>query len=86
MTFAKANKTEKFDDEYARLLCSVPGCGQLWSVKIDKPMCSFHQWNQPPKPTTNLEVVDWAHAAQGFDKAVAASRVWLKWRRCMTAL
>ena len=53
MTFAKANKTEKFDDEYARLLCSVPGCGQRWSVKFDKPMCSFHQWgskkDQPKK-------------------------------------
>ena len=46
MTFAKANKTEKFDDEFARLLCSVPGCGQRWSVKIDKPMCSFHQWGK----------------------------------------
>lgn len=50
MTFAKANKIEKPDDEYARLLCSVPGCGQPWSVKIDKPMCSFHQWPDRKKP------------------------------------
>ena len=68
MTFAKANKTEKFDDEFARLLCSVPGCGQRWSVKIDKPMCSFHQWGKteakkglptpkipPQKPFTEVE-------------------------------
>lgn len=41
------------DDEYARLLCSVLGCGKIWTVKIDKPMCSFHQWgpqkDQPKK-------------------------------------
>jgi len=34
------------DDEYSRLLCSVPECGKIWTVKIDKPMCSFHQWNK----------------------------------------
>ena len=41
------------DDEYARLLCSVPGCGKRWTVQIDRPMCSFHQWgpqkDQPKK-------------------------------------
>lgn len=53
MTFAKANKTEKFDDDYARLLCSVSGCGKRWTIQIDRPMCSFHQWGpqkeQPKK-------------------------------------
>lgn len=57
MTFAKANKTEKFDDEYARLLCSVPGCGQRWSVKIDKPMCSFHQWGTTAKPKSDIHTL-----------------------------
>ena len=32
------------DDEMQRLMCSVPGCPNRWTVKIDKPMCSFHQW------------------------------------------
>ena len=57
MTFAKANKTEQFDDEYARLLCSVAGCGQRWSVKIDKPMCSFHQWGTTAKPKSDIHKV-----------------------------
>ena len=34
------------DDDYKRLLCSVPGCGQRWTVMIDRPMCSFHQWGK----------------------------------------
>jgi hypothetical protein len=37
------------EDEYNRLLCTVPGCGKIWTVKIDKPMCSFHQWKKEPK-------------------------------------
>ena len=58
------------DDEYARLFCSVLGCGKRWSIKIDKPMCSFHQWGpkkdqpkkvefkQPPiKPFTEVDDV-----------------------------
>ena len=56
------------DDEYARLLCSVLGCEKIWTVKIDKPMCSFHQWGKaepkkglptlktpPVKPFTEVE-------------------------------
>ena len=37
------------EDEYNRLLCSMPGCGKVWTVKVDKPMCSFHQWRKEPK-------------------------------------
>ena len=49
MSFAKPTQKSETVDEYQRLLCSVPGCGKLWSVKIDRPMCSFHQWNKEPK-------------------------------------
>lgn len=68
LTNYKNNVSKPSDDEeYARLLCSVPGCGKRWTVKIDKPMCSFHQWNQPPKPTTNLADVLKPKDAQWYD-------------------
>lgn len=34
-------------DERA-LMCTFPGCHFRWSVKIDRPMCSFHQWGKGP--------------------------------------
>jgi hypothetical protein len=43
MTFAKP--ISKLDEStYDTNLCSVQGCTNLWSVKIDKPKCSYHQW------------------------------------------
>ena len=38
-------------DELEKLMCSVPGCNKRWSVKIDAPKCSEHQWsgNKPVK-------------------------------------
>jgi len=49
MTFAKPNRYE-IPEEQNTSLCSVPGCTNLWSVKIDSPKCSFHQWNTGSKP------------------------------------
>jgi hypothetical protein len=49
MTFAKPNRYEIFDEQNTSL-CSVPGCNNLWAVKIDAPKCSFHQWNTGLKP------------------------------------
>lgn len=80
MTFTKANnKIEKPSDEYARLLCSS-GCGQPWSVLIDKPKCSRHQWGSSsealkPIPFLNIPTTDgkdWARrivklSEQGFE-------------------
>jgi hypothetical protein len=47
MTFAKPT-VEKYDDQNAeqRLMCSVFGCPEKWSVRVDasKPMCSRHMW------------------------------------------
>ena len=40
-------KDESFD-ETQRLMCSVPGCPNRWSVHMDgeKPKCSKHQWQK----------------------------------------
>jgi hypothetical protein len=52
MSFNKPTKVEaNDDDEYKKLMCSFPGCKNRWSVRIDAPMCSFHQWgSHPPRP------------------------------------
>jgi hypothetical protein len=50
------NQTSDFD-EVQRLMCSVPGCQNRWSVKIDKPMCSFHQWGTTAKPKSDIHSV-----------------------------
>jgi hypothetical protein len=44
-------------DEMQRLMCSVPGCPNRWSVKIDRPMCSFHQWGTTAKPKSDIHSV-----------------------------
>ena len=51
MTFAKPTpkNQESTFDEIQRLMCSVPGCPNRWTIKIDKPMCSGHQWGKFPK-------------------------------------
>ena len=49
MSFIKAEKKNDGIDTMRELMCSVPGCQNRWSVKIDRPMCSFHQWG--PKKT-----------------------------------
>jgi len=49
MSFAKPTpKQESTFDEVQRLMCSVPGCPNRWSVQIsgDKPKCSKHQWEK----------------------------------------
>ena len=39
-------------DDNKRLLCTVPGCGRLWSVQLEgaAPKCSFHQWGKVETP------------------------------------
>ena len=51
MTFAKPTpKQESTFDEVQRLMCSVSGCQNRWTVHIsgDKPKCSKHQWEKNP--------------------------------------
>lgn len=40
-------KDDAFDD-VQRLMCSVPGCQNRWSVQTEgeKPKCSKHQWGK----------------------------------------
>ena len=44
--FKNNAKQESTFDEIQRLMCSVPGCLNRWSVHLDgdKPKCSRHQW------------------------------------------
>ncbi len=44
--FKRAEQQASPGDGYKRLLCTEPGCGRKWSVQIDAPRCSFHQWGQ----------------------------------------
>jgi len=58
MALTKFNEIEdsshnKSDD----LLCRAPGCKNLWSVNMGKPMCSFHQWG-PKLPTSSTKIID----------------------------
>jgi len=51
LTNFKSNvKQESEFDEVQRLMCSVSGCPNRWSVHIsgDKPKCSKHQWEKNP--------------------------------------
>ena len=59
MSFAKPISQKSFDqDESARLMCSVPGCGKPWSIKIDAPMCSYHQWQKTaPREKTHISTI-----------------------------
>jgi hypothetical protein len=58
MSFAKPTpKQESTFDEVQRLMCSSLGCQRPWSVKIDKPMCSFHQWGTSAKPKSDIHSV-----------------------------
>ena len=49
MSFIKPDKKSDEVDPMAGLMCSAPGCQNRWTVKIDRPMCSKHQWNEQPK-------------------------------------
>jgi hypothetical protein len=56
MSFNKPTKVEaNDDDEYKKLMCSYPGCKSRWSVRVDAPMCSFHQWGGSASKSKELE-------------------------------
>jgi hypothetical protein len=46
LTKFKINESQPSND--FELQCSAYGCNERWSVKIEKPLCSFHQWKQWP--------------------------------------
>ena len=39
-------KTIAMEDTGAFLTCSESGCGRPWSVQIERPHCSLHQWGR----------------------------------------
>ena len=60
MTFAKP-ETKKDDnfDAMQRLMCSVHGCPNRWSVHMEgeKPKCSKHQWEKQDYKAPDLKEV-----------------------------
>jgi hypothetical protein len=46
MAYAKSKNEESDADQVQRLMCTVPGCRNRWSVQVDAPKCSFHQWGK----------------------------------------
>jgi hypothetical protein len=44
-------------DEMQKLMCSVSGCQNRWTVMIDRPMCSYHQWGTTAKPSSDMRQV-----------------------------
>jgi hypothetical protein len=48
-------KKEEPQDNFDRLMCSVPGCPKRWSVDMGKPMCSEHQWADR-RPATKRDI------------------------------
>lgn len=54
------------------LLCSVNGCGNLWSVRLEgsPPKCNFHQWGAKPKNEGTSTYKQWADR-QTLSKPVA---------------
>jgi hypothetical protein len=47
MAITKYKKPEIIQDDF-ELQCTAYGCFERWSIKIEKPMCSFHQWKKWP--------------------------------------
>jgi hypothetical protein len=60
MSFAKP-ETKKDDnfDAIQRLMCSVNGCQNRWSVHMDgeKPKCSKHQWQKEAYKAPDLKEI-----------------------------
>jgi hypothetical protein len=60
MSFAKP-ETKKDDnfDAIQRLMCSVHGCPNRWSVHMDgeKPKCSKHQWQKEAYKAPDLKQI-----------------------------
>lgn len=66
MTFAKPESKKDDDfDPVQRLMCSVQGCPNRWSVKADgdKPKCSNHQWQKIEK---RPDAKSWHHVMDEF--------------------
>ena len=70
VNFKKENVPEGKSD----LLCSVDGCRNLWSVRIEGslPKCSHHQWQQPKYGNTKTYQQHVADKNKPTNKTVSA--------------
>jgi hypothetical protein len=59
MSFKNLNVPVNDDSEYQRLMCSVNGCQNRWSVNMGSPKCSFHQWGAKLQNSTTKVVDVW---------------------------
>jgi len=59
MSFAKPEIMRETPDETHRLMCSVNGCNNRWSVNMGSPKCSFHQWGPKTQNSTTKVVSNW---------------------------
>lgn len=58
LTNFKSNvKTQNEQDDYQRLICTEPGCSRPWSVMVDRPKCSKHQWKVRLESFPNIPVM-----------------------------
>jgi hypothetical protein len=56
MSFAKPETIRETIDEVAKLMCSVSGCTNRWSVSMGQPKCSFHQWGPKIQGSTVKQI------------------------------
>jgi len=56
MSFKKSESKQEPQDDGARLLCSEFGCTNPWTVQIEKPKCSLHQWKKKEPPPEQVWV------------------------------
>jgi len=61
-------------EDTKHLLCTSPGCGRRWSVDIERPMCSLHQWGSFPTRNEPREVTQ-AEIDNIKDKRFWAKRI-----------
>ena len=50
------SKTMGMEDNGASLMCTEGGCGRRWSIQIEGPRCSAHQWDKPTASPTSAAV------------------------------
>jgi hypothetical protein len=65
-------KKDDIPEGKSDLLCSVNGCFNLWSVRLEgsPPKCSHHQWGAKPKTESTSTYKQWADR-QPLSKPVA---------------
>lgn len=71
MALTNFKKDQPTNDDQS-LLCSVNGCGNLWSVRLEgsPPKCSRHQWGAKPKNEGTSSYKQWSDR-QPLSKPVA---------------